>query len=283
MSLLRHIRACNAYDPSRFLPLWFGGQRIGLVRRDNAAALARFPAVFAVSGGEVTLVAQGDFEALSGTVDRVIEALVADGIVAKWRNEFFSVRTGWGQPPLFKVDRGAVSFLGIRSFGVHLNGIRRDADGLKLWIGRRALDKKVDPGKLDNMVAGGIGHGHGVFETLAKEGEEEAAVPAEMMRRAVPVSAIVYRMEVDQGVRDDALFIYDLEVPAAFSPRNTDGEIAEFQLMAAGAVLARARATADFKFNVNLVLIDFALRHGLIGSDDEEYLELLAGLHRLPS
>jgi hypothetical protein len=280
MSLLRHIRACNAYDPARFLPLRLGAERIGLVRRDNAAALARFPEVFAVTEQEVVLGAGGSFDAPTEAVDRVIETLVADGIVAKWRNEFFSVRAGWGRKPLFKIDRGAVSFLGIRSFGVHLNGIRRDADALKLWIGRRASDKKVAPDKLDNMVAGGIGHGHGVFETLVKEGEEEAAVPAELMRRAVPVGAVVYRMEVKQGVRDDALFIYDLELPPDFTPRNTDGEIAAFELIEAPAVLERVRATAAFKFNVNLVLIDFGLRHGLIGPDDPEYLELLAGLHR---
>jgi hypothetical protein len=80
-------------------------------------------------------------------------------------------------------------------------------------------------------------------------------------------------------VRDDALFIYDLELPSDFAPRNTDGEIAEFALIEAAEVLERVRTTNAFKFNVNLALIDFGLRHGLIGPDDPEYLELLAGLH----
>ena len=168
----------------------------------------------------------------------------------------------------------------MRSFGVHLNGIRREPDRLNLWIGRRAPDKQVEPNKLDNIVAGGIGHGHGVFETLAKEGEEEAAIPSDLMRRAFPVGAVTYRMEVKQGVRDDTLFIYDLELPTEFTPRNTDGEIAEFHLMAARTVLERVRAGDEFKFNVNLVLIDFALRHGLIGPDDPEYIPLLAGLRQ---
>ena len=40
------------------------------------------------------------------------------------------------------------------------------------------------------------------------------------------------------------------------------------------------RQTDDFKFNVNLVIIDFALRHGLIKPDDREYLDIVIGLRR---
>ena len=276
MSLLRHVRRCNAFDPSRFLPLCLEGVRIGLVRRDNAQALARFPDVFEVGEAVVALRPLGGFDALTEAFDAVIERLVAEGIVTKWRNEYFSVRREWGEEPLFKIDRGAVSFLGIRSFGVHLNGFRRDAGALRLWIGRRAPDKKVEPDKLDNMVAGGIAHGHDDFDTLLKEGEEEAAVPRELMRRAVPVGAILYRMEVEHGVRDDALFVYDLDVPRELTPRNTDGEIVEFHLMEAGEVLDRVRLTDDFKFNVNLVIIDFAIRHGLIRPSEPDYIALLA-------
>jgi 8-oxo-dGTP pyrophosphatase MutT (NUDIX family) len=275
MSLLRHIRRCNAYDPSRFLPLRHEGVRIGLVRRDNARALARFPDVFEVGEQAVALRPLGGFDALTHAVDAVIEQLVAERIVAKWRNEYFSVRGEWGESPLFKVDRGAASFLGIRSFGVHCNGFRREGGTLKLWIGRRAPDKRVEPDKLDNMVAGGIGHGHDDADTLLKEGEEEAAVPRDLMRRAIPVGAVLYRMEVEHGVRDDALFVYDLEVPPGFTPRNTDGEIAEFHLMDAGEVLERVRRTDDFKFNVALVIIDFAIRHGLIRPSEPDYIALL--------
>ena len=32
-------------------------------------------------------------------------------------------------PPIFRVDRGAVPFFGVRAYGVHLNGYRRDGDG----------------------------------------------------------------------------------------------------------------------------------------------------------
>jgi 8-oxo-dGTP pyrophosphatase MutT (NUDIX family) len=281
MSLLRHVRRCNEYRPERFLPLFHGDSRIGLVRRDNARSLSRFPKVFTVADDAVRLAAPGDFDALSAAVDGVVERLVADGLVPKWRNEFFAVATRWGAPPLFKLDRGAVAFFGVRAYGIHLNGYRRDGTGpLRLWVGRRAADKKVSPNKLDNLVAGGIGYGHGLFETLAKEAREEADMRAELIARAVPVGAVSYRMEVEGGARDDVLFVYDIAVPGDFVPRNTDGEIASFHLMTADEVVAGVRDSEDFKFNVNLVIIDFALRHGLVPPDDPDYLALVTGLRR---
>jgi 8-oxo-dGTP pyrophosphatase MutT (NUDIX family) len=280
MSLGRHIRLCNDYHPERFVPLWRGATRLGSMRRDNAEALRRFPEVFAVAADGVRLVAAGDCDAVTAAIDRVIERLVADGRIAAWRNEAFSVSARWGAPPIFKLDRGAVPFFGVRAYGVHLNGYRRKGDLLELWIGRRAPDKKVAPDKLDNLVAGGIGNGHSLFETLVKEAQEEASLPPDLVAGAVAAGAISYRMEVSHGVRDDVLFLYDLEVPLGFVPRNTDGEIVAFEPMAASAVVERVRRSDDFKFNVNLVIIDFALRHGLVTPEDPEYLDLVIGLRR---
>jgi len=279
LSLSRHLQHCNRFDTRRFRPLQFVGKRIGWVRDDNAVLLARFPEIFAVAENEVTLIARGGFDAVSDAVDRVVEALVSDGVVSKWRNESFAVTPTWGDPPLFKLDRGAVPFLGVRAYGVHLNGWRRDAAGrVHLWIGRRAPDKKVDPGKLDNLVAGGIGYPHGIADTLVKEAGEEAGMDAALASRATAQGAIGYRMEWKTGARDDALYIYDLETPADFTPHPHDGEIVDFALMDAAEVLERIDRTDDFKFNVNLVIIDFALRHGLITRSHPEYATLKAGL-----
>ena len=122
MSFADHIRACNNYDRARVVPFLARGRRIGWLRRDNAAALARFPRVFAVEPEQVTLVAEGDADTLSATVDEVVEALVLDNLVPKWRNETFDVMPRWGEAPLFRLDRGAVPFFGVRAYGVDLNG-----------------------------------------------------------------------------------------------------------------------------------------------------------------
>jgi 8-oxo-dGTP pyrophosphatase MutT (NUDIX family) len=280
MSFADHIRACNNFERERVLPLVAGERRIGWVRHDNAAALARFPRVFAAEPGRVRLAAEGDPGTVSAAVDGVVEALVAENRVPKWRNETFDVMARWGDAPVFRLDRGAVPFFGTRAYGVHLNGWRRIDGRLHLWIGRRAADKRVAPDKLDNIVAGGVGNGHGIVSTLYKEAEEEGGIHRELVARAVPVGAVSYRMETPLGIRDDVLFTYDLEIPADFTPRNSDGEIARFDLMPAEEVVERVRRTDDFKFNVNLVILDFAIRHGLIAVDDPEYLDVASGLHR---
>jgi len=280
MSFSDHIRSCNNYDPARVVPLTAGNERVGLLRRDNAEALRRFPDVFAAGEDGVELVARGDVAAVSRAIDAVIDALVSEGRVPKWRNETFEAAPRWGAPPVFCLDRGAVPFFGTRAYGVHLNGYLRQGNKLCLWIGRRSPDKQVAPNKLDNLVAGGIGNGHGVDETLLKEGEEEASIPRSLLNHAISVSAISYRMETKLGIRDDVLFVYDLEMPADFVPQNRDGEIVHFELMPASAVLDQIRTTSDFKFNVNLVILDFAVRHGLLRPDDPEYLDVAIGLHR---
>jgi len=280
MSFVDHIRRCNNYDRARAVPLFVGPQRVGFVRRDNAQALRRFPDVFTVADDKVELAAHGDPDAISRAVDQVVDALVIEKQIPKTRYETFDVATRWGAPPLFRLDRGAVPFFGTRAYGVHLNGYRRDRNELWLWVGRRSADKRVAANKLDNLVAGGIGNGYGLVETLIKEADEEAMIPPDLIARAIPAGAVSYRMETGLGIRDDVLFVYDLELPADFVPQNRDGEFSGFTLMPAAAVLDRIRSGTDFKFNVNLVVLDFAVRHGLLPPADPEYIDVATGLHR---
>jgi 8-oxo-dGTP pyrophosphatase MutT (NUDIX family) len=280
MSFVDRIQHCNSYDPARAMALWAGEHRIGWLRRDNAKMLARYDKVFSVKRDRARLVVDGNCDKISRSVDDVVESLVAERRVPKWRNETFDVAPRWGEKPIFRLDRGAVPFFGVRAYGVHLNGYRRDGDGYSLWIGRRASNKQIAPDRLDNIVAGGIGNGYSAAATLAKEAEEEAAIPAALIARAVAAGALTYRMETKLGIRDDVMFVYDLEVPDDFTPTNGDGEIAGFELMPLTVVLERIRTTSDFKFNVNLVILDFALRHGVLRPDDPEYLDIANGLHR---
>jgi 8-oxo-dGTP pyrophosphatase MutT (NUDIX family) len=280
MAFADRIRHCNDYDPARAMPLWAAGHRIGWLRRDNAELLKRHDKVFAVSSDDARLLIEGDCETVSRAVDDVVETLVAERRLPKWRNETFDVARCWGEQPILRLDRGAVPFFGVRAYGVHLNGYRRRDSEYFLWIGRRAFNKQVAPGKLDNLVAGGIGNGHGAAATLIKEAEEEASIGGTLIAEAVATGALTYRMGTRIGVRDDVMFVYDLEVPDDFTPTNSDGEIAGFELMPLAEILERIRTTTDFKFNVNLVILDFAVRHGVLRPDDPEYLDVANGLHR---
>jgi 8-oxo-dGTP pyrophosphatase MutT (NUDIX family) len=282
--LLDHIRRCNNRDLSRFRPFLAAAQQVGWVRIDFIERLREFGDLFEFAGDGVRLSYRFDtFEKRTAAMSEVVRSLVENRVFAKFRNENYAVVTEWGAAPLLLLDRSAVAPFGVRAFGVHINGYTRRGDKTLLWIGRRAMDKAVEPGKLDNMVAGGQPAGLSLIENLAKEAAEEAGIPRELALRAKPAGAISYCMEGDRGLKPDTMFVYDLEVPGDFVPRNVDGEFSDFRLMEFDEVVERVRTSYDFKFNVSLVLIDFLIRVGHITPENEpDYLALVSGLHAPP-
>jgi len=181
-------------------------------------------------------------------------------------------------PVLGVLDRGALPAFGVMGVGVHLNGLVRRDSGWLLWVARRAADKKLDPGKLDHLVAGGVPAGFSAFETLVKEAAEEAGLPAELVGRAVEVGRFGYACERAEGLRRDFLVAYDLVLPEDFVPVAADGEVAGFELWPLERVFEVAGTTDDFKFNVNLVLVDLFVRYGLVAGEDAAALRrALAG------
>ena len=82
------------------------------------------------------------------------------------------------------------------------------------------------------------------------------------------------------GLKPDVQFCYDLELPDGFTPVNQDGEIAEFFLWPIAKVAEVVSETREFKFNCNLVIIDFLLRHGLIDPHHPDYLDIAKGLRQ---
>ena len=254
--LLHHIAACNsARLPGARRAFRIGAAGVGFVAPALATSLLAFPEIRA-DGAALVLTRP---EALP----RIARAL-ADAGLLRWRGEAFDVRAEPDGPVLAEVDRGALPVLGVMSVGVHVNGLVRAADGLFLWVGVRAADKHLDPGKLDHLVAGGVPAGLTPAATLVKEAAEEADIPPDLARRAVPVGRIAYAMERPEGLRRDLLLCYDLDLPAGFTPRPADGEVARFELWPIARALATARAGDMFKFNVNLVLIDLFIRHGML-------------------
>ena len=116
---------------------------------------------------------------------------------------------------------------------MHITGYVRKNDGIHMWIGRRADDRPVCPGELDNMIAGGQPVTLSLKENVIKEAGEEAGVPPDLAATAVPTGAVTYCMENEIGLKPDIMFCWDLELPADFTPVNADGEIAEFHLLPA--------------------------------------------------
>lgn len=281
MSFLDRIRECNEHDLSRFRPLFVGEARVGWVRDDMARLLAPYPEVFAVAAERLTLSpALADFDSRSAAVERVLRALEAAGELPGWRGEDYPVKASWGDPPLLRMERAAVPHLGIRAYGVHMTGYVREGGALKMWVARRARNKPTFPGMLDNMVAGGQPIGLSLMDNLVKECGEEAGIPPALARRAVPVGLVSYVKESAEGIKPDVQFCYDLDVPPDFTPKAVDGEIESFELWPIERVMEIVSQTAEFKFNCNLVVIDFLVRHGCIPPEDPDYLEIVRGLRQ---
>ena len=99
----------------------------------------------------------------------------------------------------------------------------------------------------------------------------------------------------------DVFFCFDLELPWDFTPTAVDGEVASFERLPLSEV-ARCVAFGSspnypclveqeeggvshsppnaFKPNINLVVIDFLLRHGHIQPSEPGYLDLVASLRQ---
>ncbi len=280
---LRHIEACNPKIAEPFLPWLIEGRIVGWVRPALAEELRRFPEVFRLFPERIELVGELEgFDARSRALAEVGEQLAELGVVTPPMGELYPVTPGGREEALCVMDRAVAAWFGTRTFGQHLNGYVRKGKEVFMWVGRRARDRLVYPGRLDQLVAGGLPWGVSLRENLEKECREEAGIPPELARRAVAVGLVSYNRVARRGYRPDLLYCYDLELSADFEPRNTDGEVESFSLLPLEEVARLVRETDEFKLNCNLVVVDFLIRHGFLRPDEPEYLQLNLGLRRPP-
>ncbi|WP_298223922.1 NUDIX domain-containing protein [Acidocella sp.] len=267
--LIADIEFCHsAMLPGARLPLVAGPHCFGYVMPALAERLRAVASNIEISSAGVTMP-----EAL---LPRLNELAAAAGVPA--RAEDFDVRTAPEGEVLGVLDRGALPSFGVIGVGVHLNGLVVKPEGLHLWVAKRAATKKLDPGKLDHLVAGGVPAGHSPFAALLKEAWEEAGLDRGVAARAREVARFRYNMERPEGLRRDVIYAYDLELSEDFIPKPMDGEVESFMLWPLERVKQELLASNDFKFNVVLVLLDLLLRHGQF--PPEEAALLKSALHR---
>ena len=200
------------------------------------------------------------------TLADVNARLRAQGLIRAWRDETYPVLDPQSMRLLATFERAASRFWGTLTFGAHCTGWVAGADGrpAQLWIAQRSFSKATDPGAFDNLVGGGVPHGQGPFETLVREGWEEAGLAPAVMQRAAPGRVIRLQRDIPEGLQCEWIHAYDLCLQPGEQPVNQDGEVHAFTLQAVDDALAVAAGhtmTAD----AALVTLDFALRHRLLG------------------
>ncbi|MPW16033.1 DUF4743 domain-containing protein [Paraburkholderia sp. CNPSo 3157] len=262
------IAAARRFDPARHLPFVIGGERVGWVRATDVPLLARWPDVFDIDAKSVTLAPQfNTVELRSAALGSVIGALAADGCIPGWRDETYAIRNAFDAPPLAYIERAASRFFGTMTYAVHLNGVVEYEDRApQLWIARRSDTKATDPGMLDNVVAGGVGWGFSLSETIVKECWEEAGIPQEIAARAVAGRTAHVLQSLPEGTQAEQIFIYDLALPADFAPRNQDGEVGEHRLARIEDV-AQSIEEGAMTVDASLATLDCLLRRRWIDED----------------
>ena len=262
------------------MPFIVAGLQVGEVKHSFATQLAEISVNFHRDTNALHWNCHAnDFVTRNQAMVELTEALLSAKLIPYRHGELYPVTTnGQRDQPLFLMDRALVPYFGVHAFGQHINGYIRRNGEIHMWIARRSLQKRQEPGKLDNMVAGGLPWGLRLEENLVKECWEEAGIPAELAAQAHATGYIAYRCETERGLKPDTMYCYDLELPDDFIPNCTDGEVDEFHLWPLEQVAQQVHDTDEVKHNCNLVIIDFLIRHGYITKEHSEYADLVAGL-----
>lgn len=208
-------------------------------------------------------------------------------ILKGWRDELYPVYGPKGEL-LFSIERAASALFGVVTYGVHMTCYTRsEKNGIKIWVPRRAKTKSTYGGMLDNTVAGGIATGEKPFESIVREAGEEASLDEELVRdKARQCGAVTYFHIRDHRaggetklLQPECQYVYDLQLPSDVVPKPSDDEVEEFYLWSVDEV-KQCLKDGEFKPNCALVLLDFFVRHGILTTEDEGYLEIAARLHR---
>jgi 8-oxo-dGTP pyrophosphatase MutT (NUDIX family) len=260
------IEAARALQPGQRLPFYIYREPVGSVARSLLPVLSSCAPWLKVGEHAVQMDDRlFSVEQRSAALAQTNATLRVHGLVPGWRDEIYGVGTSADEPPLARIERAAARVWGTLTFGAHLNGYVRAPGGAitHLWIARRAWTKPTDPGKLDNLVAGGVPLGQTPFRALVRECWEESGLPEGTARRATPGRVVHLLRDVPEGVQNEQVYVYDLELPRGLAPHNVDGEVAEHRLMPLDEVVALL-GSEEMTTDAALVTLDFLLRRHLL-------------------
>ena len=281
LAAARH--APTARRPLRFVP---AGQpapaqdmsgRVGSVAEADLRLLSAWPQWFRIEHDEVQMHLPAGRQDL--VLAEVNDSLRRSGAIRAWRDEPFGL-FGPGGEVLAVIERASARFWGTLTLGTHCNGHVLGPDGRPshLWVARRSWDKPTDPGRLDNLIGGGVPLGQTPRQALLREAREEAGLRPPELAGLQTGSVLELACDVPEGRQHEWLHVHDLALPVGRVPVNQDGEVAEHRLMTIDEALAHA-AAGEMTTDAALATLDFACRHRLLPAAAHE--ALAAALNRL--
>mmetsp|Transcript_27312 Transcript_27312/g.65461 ORF Transcript_27312/g.65461 Transcript_27312/m.65461 type:complete len:445 (+) Transcript_27312:791-2125(+) len=223
----------------------------------------------------------------TAAVSEIMNELRENGHISGWRDELYPISSSFYDEPKFLMERAAVPILGGLEYGVHINGLVRANNEVKMWMARRSPTKSKYPGMVDHIVAGGIPYGISLYDNVLKECMEEAGIPPELVDPKQggglkPTGVISYEtfVESKQVISRAVLFNYDLLLPDDFVPKPVDGEVEEFFMWDMDQIMESFDPSFDdpIKPNCYAVIIDYLVREGHLDGDTPGYLDVIRGL-----
>ena len=252
--------------PQDFLPIQFlggasAGRVIGYLNPEFISylqeSLSKNPISHVTIGHDRLTIHHARPLLLSRSLAKLADRMHQGGFITGWRHENFAWIDENGHE-YFRLERAAFRTFGFRSMATHINGYTKAG---KLWLGRRSETKATDPGRLDNLAAGGVGADETPWVNARRELWEEAGVPPQISEQIEPVGRIHMRRPIPgKGFHDEQLFIYDLELADNFVPTNHDGEVSGFIEITLSEAAARILAD-EFTSDAAFVTADFILRN----------------------
>jgi 8-oxo-dGTP pyrophosphatase MutT (NUDIX family) len=236
----------------------------GLITPVRAQRLAAFPA-FRHDGDTLCLVCRASER--DAAMAEVAAQLAREGALTAWRDELYPARAAPDGRPLFALERAAARYFGIHTYAAHVNGLVRAGDGIRMWLARRSPAKSIDPGMLDNLVAGGIAAGATVASTVVKESWEEAGIAPMVAATAAQAAELTILREQPDGIQHETVYAHDLWLPLHWTPRNQDGEAGEHRLVSleeVAAILACDSGPGAMTADASLVAFDCLRRLGAL-------------------
>lgn len=217
--------------PSDWLRLTIQGEPVGWLSPRRAALAAPLLPGAVLDAAGLRWASQSP----GAWLDTAARALREQGEISGWRDEAYACERPVEEPcaafgrELFRLERAAFRFFGLMSRAVHVNAWLPDG---RMVCGRRALHKATDPGRLDNCAAGGLTAGETLLACARRELWEEAGVPPDLSRALQPCGALRSRRVEPEGLHDEVLHVFALQLPAGFEPHSRDGEASEFLCLA---------------------------------------------------
>jgi 8-oxo-dGTP pyrophosphatase MutT (NUDIX family) len=153
------------------------------------------------------------------------ECLRVKNLIHGWRNEEYAFIDEFSHEK-FRLERSVFRTFGMHSRAIHVNGF---TEHQTVWLAKRSPHKQTDPGKLDNLTAGGIAADETIQICALRELWEEAGIPHTHLKKLNPISFIrVRRLIPHEGLHHETLYTFDLPMSDELLPMNQDGEVSEF-------------------------------------------------------